>query len=146
MDWNHDSWHQMVSERKYCHNYVRNSWDIVYCLYTNVPRTNVVWASVTLQLHCTVTSHDNLGQVMDKWHHDSWHQLKMVPRKYGQNYVRNSWDIAFCLYDKCPLDKCCLDKCHSEVVLDWQLGLGWQQLQPKHENQLSWVVTQLNLI
>ena len=33
-------------------------------------------------------------------------------KKFGQNWVSNSWNIPD--MDKCVQDKCCLDKCHCD--------------------------------
>ena len=36
-----------------------------------------------------------------------------LPLKFGQNWVKNCWDIAD--VEKCNQDKFCLDKCHPDI-------------------------------
>ena len=52
---------------------------------------------------------------LDKYHHNAWHLLEIVPGtyiKFGPNRVSNSWDIS--VMDKCRQDYCCQDKCHCD--------------------------------
>ena len=77
-----------------------------------------------------------------------------LPRKFGQNWVSNSWDISNvdkCRQDKCCLDKCCLDKwqCYNCNLFNMVTGLSLKfgqdqlaQLQLKlwgHRVSVGWV-------
>ena len=60
------------------------------------------------------------------------------PKKFGQNWVSNSWDIP-------NMDKCCLDKCQPELesMLDGPRNLRLKFHQSRVSN--SWDIADLKV-